>query len=262
MKFDTLKLEVAGGVAQLTLHRPDDANALNLQMAQEFLGAALHCASSPDVRVVRIGASGKMFCAGGDVKAFAAMGDDLPAGMKELTTYLHTGISTLARARAPVVTVVQGAAAGAGMSLAAAGDLVLAGESAKFTMAYTGIGVSPDGSSSYFLPRLIGLRRTQELMLTNRRLSAAEARDWGLVTEVVPDGELDERAAALVGTLAQGPTNAYGSVKRLLCESFTSTLETQMDLESRVFVENCRTEDGREGIQSFVEKRKPSFRGR
>jgi len=261
LKFDSLLLEVADGVARLTLNRPDAANALNLPMAKAFLDAALYCANAREVRAVQLDAAGKMFCAGGDVKSFAALGEDLPAGMQELTTYLHAGISTFARSRVPVVTVVQGAAAGAGMSLAASGDLVLAAESAKFTMAYTGIGLSPDGSSSYYLPRLIGMRRTQELMITNRRLSAAEAQDWGLVTEVVADEELAKRADELARSLAQGPTNAYGSVKRLLNESFTSTLETQMELEARAFVENCRGADGREGIQAFVEKRKPSFRG-
>jgi 2-(1,2-epoxy-1,2-dihydrophenyl)acetyl-CoA isomerase len=262
VKFDTLKLEIEGGVAHLTLNRPDDANALNLPMAKDFLDAALHCTTHAEVRAVLLDAVGKMFCAGGDVKSFAALGDRLPAGMKELTTYLHAGISTFSRARQPVVIAVQGAAAGAGMSLAASGDLVLAGESAKFTMAYTGIGVSPDGSSSYFIPRLIGMRRTQELMITNRRLSAAEALEWGLVTQVLPDAELAEGAMGLARSLASGPTRAYGGVKRLLNESFTSTLETQMELEARVFVENTETADGREGIQAFVEKRKPSFQGR
>jgi 2-(1,2-epoxy-1,2-dihydrophenyl)acetyl-CoA isomerase len=231
-------------------------------MAKDFLDAALHCTTHAEVRAVLLDAVGKMFCAGGDVKSFAALGDRLPAGMKELTTYLHAGISTFSRARQPVVIAVQGAAAGAGMSLAASGDLVLAGESAKFTMAYTGIGVSPDGSSSYFIPRLIGMRRTQELMITNRRLSAAEALEWGLVTQVLPDAELAEGAMGLARSLASGPTRAYGGVKRLLNESFTSTLETQMELEARVFVENTETADGREGIQAFVEKRKPSFQGR
>ena len=262
MNFDTLGLEIDGGVARLTLNRPDDANALNLPMAKEFLDAALHTTSRDDVRVVLVDAAGKLFCAGGDVKSFAALGDGLPAGMKELTTYLHAGISVFSRARQPVVMAVQGAAAGAGMSLAASGDLVLAAESAKFTMAYTGIGVSPDGSSSYFLPRLIGMRRTQELMITNRRLSAAEALEWGLVTQVVADDELAEAAMGLARQLASGPTQAYGSVKRLLNESFTSTLETQMELEARVFVENAERHDGREGIQAFVEKRKPNFEGR
>jgi 2-(1,2-epoxy-1,2-dihydrophenyl)acetyl-CoA isomerase len=262
MKFETLKLKIEEGIAHLTLNRPDAANALNLPMAKEFLDAALHCTMHEGVRAVLVDAAGKLFCAGGDVKSFATQGDALPAGMKELTTYLHAGISTFARARQPVIMAVQGAAAGAGLSLAASGDLVLAAESAKFTMAYTGIGVSPDGSSSYFLPRLIGMRRTQELMITNRRLSAAEALEWGLVTQVLPDADLAASALALAQQLASGPTKAYGSVKRLLNETFTSTLETQMELEARCFVENTQGHDGREGIQAFVEKRKPSFEGR
>jgi len=163
---------------------------------------------------------------------------------------------------APLVVAVNGMAAGAGMSLAVSGDMVLAGESAKFTMAYTAAGLSPDGSSSYFLPRLIGLRRTQELMLTNRRLSAAEALEWGMVNRVVPDGELLDQAMELAKGFAQGPTLAYGTVKKLLISSFDESLETQLELESRGIAASGRTEDGREGMAAFMEKRAPKFQGR
>ena len=148
------------------------------------------------------------------------------------------------------------------MSLAAAGDLVLAAESSTFTSAYTAAGVSPDGSSTYFLPRLIGLRRTQELMYTNRRLTAAEALVWGLVTRVVPDSELAEEARTLAGRLASGPTRAFGRVKQLLHESFQGSLETQMERESRGIAEMAAGLDGPEGIRAFTEKRKPEFYGR
>ena len=147
------------------------------------------------------------------------------------------------------------------MGLAVAGDLVLAAESAKFVMAYTAAGLSPDGSSSYFLPRLIGLRRTQEPMLTNRLLSAAEALEWGLINRVVPDARLVVEARELAQTLAQGPTRAVGTVKALLSESFSSTLETQLEREVRELVAMGRSADGREGVRAFVEKRKPVFRG-
>jgi 2-(1,2-epoxy-1,2-dihydrophenyl)acetyl-CoA isomerase len=170
--------------------------------------------------------------------------------------------SRFSRMRAPLVVAVNGTAAGAGMSLAVSGDLVLAADVAKFTMAYTAAGLSPDGSSSYFLPRLIGLRRTQELMLTNRRLSAQEAFEWGLVNRVVAADDLQQQARALAAQLAQGPTRAFGTVKRLLNESFTGTLETQMELEARGIAAMAGTPDGREGIQAFLEKRKPSFSGR
>jgi hypothetical protein len=135
-------------------------------------------------------------------------------------------------------------------------------ESAVLTMAYTAAGLSPDGSSSYFLPRLVGLRRAQELMITNRRVSAAEALAWGLVTQVVPDAELASTAAALARKLAAGPTRAFGTVKSLLTSAFSETLETQMELESRGIAANANGTDGREGIAAFLAKRAPKFSGR
>lgn len=262
MKLEHLELREEGGLFTITLNRPKAANAIDMEMARELMRVAIHCDQSADVRAVLLDATGKFFCAGGDLKSFVAAGEALPALLKELTTNLHGAISRLSRMRAPLVVAVQGPAAGAGMSLAVSGDLVLAAESATFTSAYTAAGVSPDGSSTYFLPRLIGLRRTQELMLTNRRLSAAEALDWGLVTQVVPDAELADQACALAGRLAQGPTRALGRVKQLLHESFQGSLETQMERESRGIAEMGAGLDGPEGIRAFTEKRKPEFEGR
>jgi 2-(1,2-epoxy-1,2-dihydrophenyl)acetyl-CoA isomerase len=219
------------------------------------------CEESPDVRAVLLTGSGKMFCSGGDLRSFAEKGDALPAGLKVLTAYLHAASSRFARMNAPMVVAVNGAAAGAGFSLAVAGDLVVAGESAKFTLAYTAAGLSPDGSSTWTLPRLVGTRRAQELMLTNRRLSAAEALDWGLVTRVVPDEELSDASRALARELAQGPTRAYGVVKTLLLSSHAEGLETQMEHEARGIAAMGGTPDGREGIQAFLETRAPKFTG-
>jgi 2-(1,2-epoxy-1,2-dihydrophenyl)acetyl-CoA isomerase len=162
----------------------------------------------------------------------------------------------------PLIVAVNGMAAGAGFSMAVCGDLVLAAESAKFTMAYTAAGLSPDGSASYFLPRLIGMRKTQELMLTNRRLKAEEALEWGLVTQVVADEELAETAMKLAQQLAEGPTLAYGQVKQLLNSSFNNSLETQMELEGRGISAMAASTDGREGIQAFLEKRAPIYQGK
>jgi 2-(1,2-epoxy-1,2-dihydrophenyl)acetyl-CoA isomerase len=148
------------------------------------------------------------------------------------------------------------------MSLAVAGDLVLAAESATFTLAYTAAGLAPDGSSSWVLPRVIGLRRTQELMLTNRTLSAAEAQAWGLVTRVVPDAELAAEADKLARQLAQGPTRAYGVVKSLLAETFSTAYEAQLEHEARGIASMAATPDGQEGIRAFVEKRAARFTGR
>lgn len=262
MGYESVDFSVRDGVATVTLDRPDAANAVDLALAKELLDAAIRCDEDPAVRVVVVRANGRLFSAGGDLKSFAAAGDGIGAALKELTTYLHGAISRFARMDAPVITAVNGMAAGAGMSLAVAGDLVVAARSAVFTMAYTAAGLSPDGSASYFLPRLIGLRRTQELMLTNRRLAAEEALAWGLVSRVVADEDLDREVADLASTLAAGPTAAFGSVKRLLAATFDCGLETQMEIEAREITANAKGRDGREGIAAFLAKRRPEFSGR
>jgi 2-(1,2-epoxy-1,2-dihydrophenyl)acetyl-CoA isomerase len=261
MSFETLLFDVRDGVAHVTLDREKEGNAIDLQMGKDLMGAALRCDEDPAVRAVLIGAKGRMFCAGGDLRAFASAGDEMPALLKELTTYLHAAISRFARGRAPVVAAVGGAAAGAGFSLVCAADLVLCGESAKFTMAYTRVGLAPDGSSTYHLPRLIGARRALELMLTNRLLSAQEALEWGLVNRVVPDEKLAEEAEGLAAQLAAGPTGAFGSVKNLVLDGAHQGLELQMELEARAIADAARTADAKEGIQAFFEKRAPKFRG-
>ena len=261
MQLETLEYEVRDGVGFVTLARPDAANALNLRMCQELLEVAIACREDRAVRAVLIGSRGKLFCAGGDLTAFASAGDGAPELLKRMTVHLHAALAILARMDAPVVAAVAGAAAGAGMSLACAADLAVAGESAKFSMAYTRAGLVPDGSSSYFLPRTIGRRRTLELMLTNRVLTAAEALEWGLVNQVVPDAELASRAEALARGLAQGPTLALGAVKRLLLAGDGNGLESQMELEGSAISDSARSADGREGIAAFLGKRAPRFVG-
>jgi 2-(1,2-epoxy-1,2-dihydrophenyl)acetyl-CoA isomerase len=262
MGYETVGYEVKEGVGTITLNRPEAYNALNLTLGRDLFHAALEADEDRAVRCIVITGAGKAFCAGGDVKDFADNPDRIGALIKELTTYLHGAISRLARAPKPVVMAVNGIAAGGGMSLALSGDLVVAAESTKFTMAYSKIAASPDGSSSYFLPRLIGLRRAMELYFTNRVLTAREALEWGLVTKVVPDGELKSAVAALAGELAQGPTKAFGSAKRLLHQSTWESLETQMELEAQAIAASGHTEDFRAGVTAFAQKSTPTFRGR
>lgn len=262
MKYKNLELDIVNGVAHVIFNRPDAANAIDLEMSKELLAVGIELGELPDARAVLLRSHGKMFCAGGDLGSFAKAGDGMPALLKEMTVYLHAAVTRLVRGRAPVVAAVQGAAAGAGFSLACAADLVLAAESAKFTMAYTRAGLTPDGSSTHFLPRLIGRHRTIEMILTNRTLSASEAHDWGLVNRVVADDELLASATELAETLAQGPTEAFGAAKRLVASSYVESLEAQMEHESMAIAEATRTLDAREGIKAFFEKRKPDFKGR
>ncbi len=261
MPFKTLNFDVQNGVAKIQLNRPDAANAVNLEMGQELMQAALRCDEDAGIRAVLITGTGKIFCAGGDLRAFESHGDELPLRLKELTTYLHAAVSRFVRGDAPVITAVNGAAGGAGFSLAIAGDLVYASEKARFTMAYTQVGLTPDGSSTYFLPRIVGVRKALELALTNRVLTAQEALEWGLVNEVVAPDELMARAEAQAAALAQGPTKAFGEAKRLMREGLEGSLETQMELEARAIAAAGARPDGREGIKAFLEKRKADFKG-
>ena len=262
MAYQHLRLERRDHVATITLDRPDAYNALDLGLGRELFHAALEVDEDPGVRCVVITGAGKAFCAGGDVKAFV---DNLPrigVLVKELTTYMHGAVSRLTRSVKPVIMAVNGVAAGGGLSFALSGDLVVAAESARFTMAYAKIAATPDGSSSYFLPRLVGLRRALELYLTNRVLSAREALEWGLVTRVVPDAELRSAVDALARELAAGPTLAFGGAKRLFHQSTWESLETQMELEAQAIAASGHTEDFRAGVTAFADKRTPIFHGK
>jgi len=262
LAFDKLVFDEDGGVAMITLNRPDAANAMDLDMSKELMHAAIRCDEDPAIRAVVITGAGRFFSAGGDLGGFSSAGDRVGALIKEMTVYLHAAISRFSRMDAPVIAAVNGMAAGAGFSLMAACDLAIAGEGAKFTSAYTAASLSPDGSSTYFVPRLIGMRRAMELMMTNRRLAASEALEWGLINEVVADDRLIERAMAVAGQLAGGATLAFGKVKELLQSTFGESLETQMEKEARAIAGLTHTRDGKEGIAAFLDKRAPVYEGR
>lgn len=260
MSYRNFEYGVHEHVARITINRPKAYNAFDLDSMQELFDIVNRCSSDRAVRAVVISGSGdKAFCAGGDVAGFANDPATVDLLLKQMTGYLHMAISRLAWMDAPVLAAVNGVAAGAGLSLVAACDLAIAAEHASFTSAYTLIGLSPDGSSTYFLPRLIGRRRTIELYLTNRVLKADEALDWGLVNQVVPQAGFAEAVNQLAAKLASGPTRAYGGVKKLMMMSDNDTLESQMERETRQIVELSQTADGREGVRAFVDKRKPRF---
>jgi len=257
--------QVTGGVGWTILNRPKAYNALNRELAAQLLDVLIRCDEDESVRAVVITGEGPSFCSGGDIKqmmdAVASVGH-AAAFLKTLTVSLHEAIATMAHMSKPVITAVNGAAAGAGFSLAIAGDLVLAADNAQFTVAYTAIGLAPDGSSTFTLPRLIGPKRAFELMCTNRALSAGEARELGMVNQVFPAEKFTDQVREFALGIAQGPTAALAHAKKLLTLSAQSSLETQMEHERRAIAACGRTVDFREGADAFFAKRTPKFQGR
>ena len=263
MSYETLRYEIDSGIAKVTLNRPDAYNALNIGLGRDLLHAAIEADEDRAVRCIVITGAGKAFCSGGDIKDFTDSIDRIGVHIKRLTTDFHGAISRLARSPKPVVMAVNGVAAGAGFSLAVAGDLVVAAESARFTLAYSRIAAAPDGSSTYFLPRLVGYSRAMELYLTNRTLSAREAMDWGLVNRVVADAEFASATASRARELARGPTYAFGLAKKLFLHSTQESLETQMELEAQAIASTGHSEDFKAGVNAFARKSgPPEFRGR
>ncbi len=257
-QYSTILYEVRDKVAHLTLNRPESANALGPAVAAEMMDAVVRSEDDrANVRAMVVTGAGRFFCAGADLKGFYTPND----GLKSRVSVFHAVLSRLARAEFPVIAAVNGAAAGAGMGLACACDIVIAAESAKFVMAYSKIGLSPDGGTTYFLPRRIGIGRAMELVFTNRSLSGREAFEWGIANRVVADADLQNEAHAFAAGLAQGPTRAYGAAKQLLHSGWTESLESQVDKELRSIGAMARTRDAREAIAGFGEKRAPVFTG-
>lgn len=244
------------GVATLPI-----ATSIDLAWATEFRDAARALHEQPELRVVVLAAEGRFFCLGGDLKWMAAQ-DDPAAGLLELAGTLHEGVAALAELDAPVVARVQGPAAGAGMSLVLGADIAIAAESASLTMAYTGVGLSPDGGASWLLPRIVGQRRATEIILSNRTIPAAEAAELGVLSQVVPAEELDEAVEALVAKLAAGPTASYGATKRLLAASAQNSLTDQLALEAESIARLGGAPTGKEGVAAFLERRAPVFPAR
>jgi 2-(1,2-epoxy-1,2-dihydrophenyl)acetyl-CoA isomerase len=248
MSAAPVSMERDGAVAVLTLNRPEAGNAIDLRMARALLELSAACDEDDDVRCVLLSGAGRLFCAGGDIRAFATAGDALPDMLQELAETLHAAIVRLARMNKPLITAVNGAAAGAGLSLAMLGDIGLAAPTAHFTAAYTAVGLSPDGGASWLLPRLIGLRRAQELIVMNERIGATDAVALGLITRVIEKDELASHARALAHRLAAGPGKAIGRTRQLLLASFGASLEDQLAAEARAIVACSREAGMRDSI--------------
>lgn len=256
---DAIRIEIRDRVAVLTLARPENGNAIDQDMADALLRAALICESDDAVRALLLTGDGAAFCVGGDVKAFAAAGSDMPALVRRLTASLHMAVARLARMDKPLVTAVNGAAAGAGFGLAILGDVALAARSAKFAMAYGALGLTPDAGATWLLPRLVGFRQAQRLALCNERIDAAEAERIGLITHAVDDAALATEAFALARTLAQGPRRAFARTRELLNQSLSNGLETQLELEAQAIARAAGLPEGQAGVAAFAARRKPAF---
>jgi 2-(1,2-epoxy-1,2-dihydrophenyl)acetyl-CoA isomerase len=256
-------LDLDGGVARLRLNRPEASNGLDVPLLKALYDALMVCHGEPRVRSLLLSGEGPNFCAGGDVKTFASKGKALPDYLREATSWLQISASALIRLQAPVVTIVQGfAAGGGGVGLVCASDLVIAAESARFLLGATRVGMAPDAGSSVTLGRLVGHRRAMEIALTNPTISASEALEMGLVTRVVADASLLDEGLGLARELAEGPTRALAATKRLLWDGLGRSVEECLPDESRTVSELSGTEDAREGLAAVIERRPPHYKGR
>lgn len=264
---DTVLVESRGGICRITLNRPKSLNAITPDMAKALDHVAAAIAKDKDIRVVVIKGAGDHFMAGGDVKGFKARLDGM-SGEKEIRGHfeemlgiVHGFIASFREMPQPVVAVVKGAVAGAGVSLMLAADIVLAADDAIFTLAYSNLGTSPDAGSTYALPRVVGLKRAFEIALLADRFDAKAALAAGMINRVLPAAQLEAEAEKLVARLAGGPAVAYARTKALLNGSFDRTLKEQLDAESKAFADCATTKDFAEGVAAFVEKRPPRFTG-
>ncbi|HEY8553235.1 MAG TPA: enoyl-CoA hydratase [Burkholderiales bacterium] len=266
MSEDTkpLLVERDGRVVTLTWNRPQVLNAMNREGAQALLEELLRIEHDETVGCVVLAGAGRAFMAGGDLEVMRAQLPDPRAAIKGLLDPFHAAIRLIERMPQPVVAMVQGHAAGAGASLAFAVDFVVAAQSAAFTLSYAKVGTSPDGGATYYLARLVGLRRALEIAMLAEPIPAPRAHELGLVNRVVPDEQLQAETYALARRLAEGPAHAQAVTKRLLRESFDRQLPAQLDAEREGFLGCCITPDFAEGLQAFASKRAPKFgrRGR
>lgn len=254
-----VRYEIREGVAVVTLDRPERMNALTVDM-REALGTHFESAGrDPAVRAVLLQATGKAFCASGDV---SRMGDFTPESGRSLLKLAQRMVRNLANVEKPVVSAVRGAVAGIGWSMALACDMIVASDTARFSQVFRNVGLVPDGGAVWFLTQHLGALRAKELVYTGRRIDAQEALHLGLVTRVVPDDELDAAAWELARELAQGPTFALGVAKKMFKLMHQPDLETLLDAEAWAQGLALLTDDHKEGVRAFFEKRKPSFEGK
>lgn len=263
---DHLLVEKKDGIATLIMNRPESRNALSLEMRKALYDAVVDIESDDAIRCVVIKGAGDHFMAGGDVKAFGDYVKKSPDVRRQdfeaRIHTLHPTIFTMRRMKKPIIGCVQGAAAGFGLSLAMACDMVIAADTAFFTLAYINIATTPDGSGTYSLPRMVGLKKAMEIAMLGDRFDASEAHRLGLVNFVVPVADIEAETAKLAARLANGPTVAIGRTKQLLHASLNNSMEEQLAMEAENFAACAATDDWAEGVTAFGEKRKPVYKGK
>jgi len=258
-EYNTFLYQHVGEIVTLQLNRPEKGNCINVTFCRELERLVKSLVGREDVKVISISAQGNVFSVGGDIADFSANSDNIEALLEDMTCHLHNAISLMSRINVPVIVSVNGVAAGGGLGLVAAADIVIAADSARFVSAYTQSGLVPDTALSYYLPRHIGQRRAAEMILCNRMLTAKEALDWGLVNCVVPVEKLKTVSDQYAQKFVAGSATACGAAKRLVNLSFSNNLEEQMSLEARAMIDAGTSEDGREGVSAFLNKQDPIF---
>jgi 2-(1,2-epoxy-1,2-dihydrophenyl)acetyl-CoA isomerase len=260
MNYSYIKFEANGGWAEITLNRPDKLNSFNRPMAEELQDAIRNAATNDNIRCVILTGAERGFCAGQDLKeVLERHGEPLGNTVKHSYNPIILAIRELEK---PVICAVNGTAAGAGANIAFACDFVLAAENAVFVQSFSKIGLIPDSGGTFFLPRLVGLPRATAMAMLGEKITAGEAVKMGLIYKSYADGELMDKAHELAGYLAKQPTRGFGLIKRGLNESLGNNLQSQLELEAELQTEAGKTHDYNEGVQAFVEKRKPKFTGK
>jgi 2-(1,2-epoxy-1,2-dihydrophenyl)acetyl-CoA isomerase len=262
MVYQTIELAVQDGLARLVLNQPEQGNPFNAAFCAEWATVANELAGRRDVRAVLITARGRFFSVGGDIGMFATSLDTLPEKIREWTADLHMGVARMARLDAPLVVAVHATCMGGANALVASCDLAFAGRLARFGAAYSQIGYSCDAGASFALAARMGIARARRFLLMAEMMDAESALKTGLVDYVVDDSKMLAEAEEAALRLAQGPTRAYGELRRLLARSLSRPLEAQLEEEAQGLVRAASTDDAREGIIAFIEKRQPQFNGR